>query len=105
MTKNPFLNALAALLYISIVASMMFYAPKFEGRVDSVVVPIAMLSLFTLSAAMMGYCFVLQPLRLYLDGEKKTAVTLFVRTLTIFGGITAFFLLTVFFLIQIQGIK
>ena len=100
MTKNPFLNALAATLYITIVASAMFYAPKTMDHIDSVIVPIAMISLFTLSAAMMGYCFVYMPLRLYLDGEKKNAVNLFLQTIAIFAGITAIFFFILFFALK-----
>lgn len=90
MTKNPFLNALAAVAYIALVASVMFYGPKAAPpRADSVVIPIAMISLFTLSAAVMGYVFLSEPLQLFLSGEKKRAVNLFVQTLLIFAGITA----------------
>ena len=95
MTKNPLLNALAASLYIVIIALVMFYGTKNLGPVDSVIAPIAMVSLFTLSAAMMGYIFLFQPIQLYLDGKKKIAVNLFLQTLACFAGITViiFFLL------------
>lgn len=90
MTKNPFLNALAALLYIAIVASVMFYGTKnVPGPDKSILAPIAILSLLTLSAAAMGYIFFYQPVMLYLDGKKKNAVNLFVQTLAIFALITA----------------
>ena len=99
MTKNPFINALAALLYIAIIASIMFYSPKMPGEVHSVIVvivPIAMISLFTLSAAVMGYLFLSQPLQLYWSGEKKRGVTLFLQTLATFAVITAVMLILVF---------
>lgn len=91
MTKNPLLNALAAAAYVAIVASIMFYGPKVAGHhsEDTVIAPIAILSLFSLSAAVMGYVFLAQPLQLYLDGKKGPAVKLFSRTLAIFAGITA----------------
>lgn len=54
MTKNPFVNALLASGYISVVASAMYYAPKYMEPVDAVIVPVTVLSLFVLSAAMMG---------------------------------------------------
>ena len=97
MTKNPILNALAAIAYISIVASTMYYGSNYAGQAeDSVFAPIAMISLFTLSAAVMGYLFLSQPLQLYLDDKKKEAVDLFVRTVAIFAGVTVV-LLIVFF--------
>lgn len=88
MTKNPLLNAGAALLYISIVASAMFYLPKFAGPVDTVIMPVAFLSLFVFSAASMAYIFCFMPITLYLDGSKKEAVDLFIKSILFFGGIT-----------------
>ncbi len=97
MTKKPFINATAAALYIIIVASVMFYGTKNLPKEDSVFAPIAFLSIFTVSAAMMGYIFLFQPLQLYLDGKKKIAVNLFLQTLGIFMGITSIFLILYFF--------
>ncbi len=99
MTKNPIINAFAATAYISVVASLMYYGSEYAGKAeDTILAPIAILSLFTLSAAMMGYLFLSQPLQLYLDGEKKQGVTLFIRTVGIFAvltfGIFAVFLST-----------
>lgn len=92
MTKNPFINAFAATAYIVIIASVMFYGTQHTTPVDSVIGPIVILSLFTLSAAVMGYLFLYQPLQLYLDGKKKVAVNLFVQTVAVFAGITTLIL-------------
>lgn len=89
MTKNPIHNAILAGGYIVLVASVMYFGPRLAGGPDSVLVPIAMLSLFVLSAAVMGYLFLLQPIQMYLDGEKKEAVDLFAKTLATFAVITA----------------
>lgn len=67
----------------------MYYSPKDANPDNGVLVGIAMLSLFVLSAAVMGYFFFFQPLQLYLDGEKKQAVNLFIKTVGIFACITA----------------
>ena len=96
MTKNPFVNALGAALYIVIIASVMFYGTKQTSPVNSVVAPIAVISLFTLSAAVMGYIFGYQPAQLYFDGKKKQAVQLFLQTVAVFGGITALILILLF---------
>ena len=97
MTTNPFLNALAAAVYITLVAFVMYYGQRLVGPVDSVIAPIAFLSLFVLSAAIMWYVFFYQPAQLYLDGDKKTARSLFVKTLSIFACITILALFTLFF--------
>lgn len=89
MTKNPFINALAASVYISAVASLMFFGTEHNAPSNTVIVPIAVLSLFTLSAAVMGYLFLYQPAQLFLDGKKKQAVKLFMQTIAVFAGITA----------------
>src|SRR6266480_4791820 len=88
MTKNPIINAIAAMLYISLVAVVMFYGMDHTGSENSVIVPIAVVSLFTLSAAVMGYLFLSTPLQLYLDGKKKAAINLFLQTVAVFGVIT-----------------
>ena len=90
MTKNPFLNALLASGYISLVASAMYYSPKYAGSVDAVIVPVAMLSLFVLSSVMIAFLFFYQPIQLYLDGAKKESVSLILRTAVIFAAITGF---------------
>jgi len=88
MTKNPFINALSATLYITLVALFMFYGNKIFPTKDTILAPIAAISLFTLSTAVMGYIFCYQPAQLYFDGKKKTAVDLFLKTIVIFASIT-----------------
>lgn len=96
MTKNPFINALAATGYITAVASFMFYGLGHSHPDNSVFAPIAFLSLFTLSAAIMSYLFLYQPLLLLIDGHKKNAVNLFLQTIGVFAGITLLVLLLLF---------
>jgi len=96
MTKNPLVNALAAIFYIILIASVMFYGTKNMGPANSVVGPIAAISLFTLSAAVMGYIFLYQPAQLYFDNKKKLAVNLFLQTVAAFAGITALMLFVLF---------
>ena len=95
MSKNPVVNSLAALAYIFLVVSVMNYGGK---TIDdgSLMAPVAFISLFTLSAAVMGYLFCYQPIQLYFENKKKSAVRLFLQTVTIFGGITALILMLLF---------
>ncbi|HYK08650.1 MAG TPA: hypothetical protein VEW42_04095 [Candidatus Eisenbacteria bacterium] len=99
MTKNPFINAFAASLYIILVACVMFFGMEHSKPGNTIIVPIAVLSLLSLSASLMGYFFLYQPVMLYLDGKKKEATTLFVRTILVFAGITA-----IIFTILISGL-
>jgi len=88
MTKNPFLNAISATVYISLVATLMYYGPEHIGPADSVIIPIAMLSLLVFSVAVMGFIFFYQPMQIYFDGDKKGGVKFFLKTLLTFGAVT-----------------
>jgi hypothetical protein len=88
MTKNPFYNALAALIYIVFIVLGMTAISEFQSQLGEIFMPIIMLSLFTLSAAVMAFIFGYQPLLLFLEDKKKDAVSLFLKTVAIFGSIT-----------------
>lgn len=96
MTKNPLINAATATVYIAFIAAIMFYGNKLATPTNSIFAPIAMISLFTLSAAVMGYLFGYQPTQLYLDGKKKQAINLFLQTVGVFGGVTAILIFLLF---------
>ncbi|MES2135242.1 MAG: hypothetical protein V4449_03320 [Patescibacteria group bacterium] len=97
MTKNYFLNALSGALYVVLVASFMYYVPKTFGPSESVMIPIAILSLFVLSVCVMACLFGYQPVKLYLEGEKKAPLELLVKTVATFAGFTVLFLVGLFF--------
>lgn len=90
MLKKPLFNALLASAYIIFIALMMQLADRLHPK-DTIITPIAVLSVFTLSAAIMGYLFLSNPLQMYLDGKKKEAVTFFMKTVGIFAIITLLF--------------
>ncbi len=94
MKITPLRNALLAIGYIVFVVLLLstFVDNPVEHRAP-LLVPITMLSLLTLSVAVMGYLFVYQPLCMYIDGEKKAGAKLFLQTVGIFAGITAVILL------------
>lgn len=100
MIKNPFINALLATLYISLVASIMFYSPKVEQTNPSVLIPIAVLSLFVLSAAIMGFLFLGTPLQMYFEGQHKKAIQFFFKTVGSFATITLLVFIALFLLSQ-----
>jgi hypothetical protein len=97
MTKNPLINALLATLYIVIVSQVLYYGTVLKVGNNSLFAPVALISLFTFSAASMGYLFLYRPFILYFDGQKKSALDLFLRTLLIFGSITAVIFTLLFF--------
>ncbi len=96
MSKNPVINGFAASAYIFIVASVMNFGTRMMSHQNSFMAPVAVLSLFTLSAAVMGYVFCYQPAQLYFDGKKKEAVRLFLQTVVVFACITILMLILLF---------
>ncbi len=92
MTTNPFINALAALAYIVAIVSVLFYgAPLLfgpEDTPDTILAPMAMLSLFVFSASAMAYIVLYQPIVMFLEGKKLEATNLFLKTIAAFGGAT-----------------
>lgn len=84
MSRNPFVNALAAVGYIALVASgfsLLRYVPE---PVTPLLPALGFLSLFVLSAAITGYLILGTPLQLFLEGNKKEAITFFFKTLGAF---------------------
>jgi len=90
MSKNPIINALSASAYIILVVSVMnFVNQPLRNKPDTFGAPIIVLSVLTFSVAVMAFLFVYQPLLLFIEGKKKEAVNLFIKTVGVFGVITA----------------
>ncbi len=90
MTRSPVLNALIAMLYIVSVVGLLQLAQLFlRNEPETFLIPIAMLGLFVLSAAVMATSFFYMPLMLYLAGEKEKATAFAFKTIGIFGIVTA----------------
>ena len=82
------MNALAASAYIIALVSGIWSMPKGSIPENAFIGPITMLSLFVLSAAVMGYLFVYQPLRLFSESKQQEAVRFFLLTISSFASIT-----------------
>src|SRR3989344_3108388 len=67
MTQNPLFNAAGAFVYIVLV--VLGIAHFVEPGPDTILIPMAMLALFVLSACVMGYIFLYQPTLLFIAGE------------------------------------
>lgn len=85
--KNPIINAVLAALYILTLASGMHFIAA-PNTPDTFLDPVIALSLLTLSAAVMGYLFLAEPFRRYLDGDKLGATRFFLKTVGSFAVIT-----------------
>jgi len=100
MKNNPFVHALVAALYISIVAFAMNTLTSLHLNNQTVFIPMFILSLFVLSAAIMGYLFLYIPLRLYFEDHKKESLVFFTKTVGWFACFVTLFLLLLLFSTQ-----
>ena len=97
MSRNPYTNALLAGLYIVFVVLLITYGPAYvRDKPDTILAPMAMLSLLVFSVTLMGYLFFLQPVQMFLEGQKVEAVELFTKTLGAFAVITGIVLIVAF---------
>lgn len=91
MITNPFYNAVLASGYIVGIVYFIFAfvaQPNTPDSEQSLLIPIAMLSLFVLSAAVMGYLFLYQPLVLYFENKRAEAAQFFLATVGAFAALT-----------------
>ena len=96
MTKNPLVNGITASAYIVLVATVMNVGSKMGHHPDTFLAPIAVISLFTFSAAVMAYVFCYEPIQLFIGGKKKQGLNLFLQTTLVFGVLTALALALLF---------
>ena len=93
--KKPFLYALGAALYIVVIVFVInFVTSVLPGK--TILIPMAMLGLFVLSAAVMGFLFLSEPLHLYMENKKQEAVAFFAKIVGIFACFVIIFLILLF---------
>ncbi len=85
--KNPYVSAVLAEAYIVLLSTLghIFATPNTP---DKFFTPMLALSIFVVSAAIMGHLFLAEPFRLYLDGQKPQATKYFGKTLGTFAVMT-----------------
>ncbi len=95
--KKPFFYALGAVLYIVLlVLSMSTVISFIKGQQDTIIIPMTMLSLFVLSAAVMGFLFLSEPLQLLIENKKREAVIFFGKVVGIFACFVIIFVILLF---------
>ena len=88
--KKPFYYALGAIVYIVLIVLAMSTTKYFPQK-ENIIVPITMLTLFVLSAAVMGFLFLSEPVKLFLENRKQEAVMFFLKTVGFFACFLAVF--------------
>ncbi len=76
------IDAIGTALYIILIVLLINVLQQFSSKPDNtILIPIAMLLLFVFSAALTGFLVFGKPVMLYLEGKKKSAVSLIAWTL------------------------
>lgn len=89
MSKNPFINALFASVYIILIVALMNWATQpLHNKPDTFFAPVTMLSVLTLSVVVMAFLFFYQPFQLFIEGKKKESINFLIKTVTIFAIFT-----------------
>lgn len=93
--KKPFLYAVGAAVYIIIIVlGINTLIPILPNK--SLLIPMAMLSLFVLSAAIMGFLFLSEPLYLLVENRKKEAIIFFAKIVGFFACFVGVFAIMLF---------
>jgi hypothetical protein len=94
MTLHPITNAVAATLYIAVVALFLRYIESIRHDTpDTFIDSLGFLSLFTLSAAIMAFLFFYQPVRLLIEKKPREATAFLMMMIATFGLLTVMLLL------------
>ena len=97
--KKPFLHALGAASYIFLIAFGVNITAGMKTQNGTFLVPMIMLSLFVLSAAVMGFLFLSEPFYLFMDNKKHEAIAFFGKTVGFFAGFLVLYTI-LFFIIN-----
>ncbi|MFA6099067.1 MAG: hypothetical protein WCV50_06055 [Patescibacteria group bacterium] len=74
ITTYSLLHSLGVVIYILIVAFIIWNAENVFGNMNNILGPVAFLMLFTVSAAITGLLVFGRPVYLFLNGLKKEAI-------------------------------
>jgi hypothetical protein len=83
LIKRAFLDAFGVIAYISLFSFIINNLEHWTGSKpdNHFLAPVFFLSMFIVSACITGSLVLLKPVLLYLDGQKKEAVNLFLYTI------------------------
>ena len=82
------IHSLGVLVYIALIATLLFNGQNIFGKEDNFLMPVAMLLLLVISAAITGALVLGKPILMYLDNQKADALKLFLYTISWLAVIT-----------------
>lgn len=80
LIKRSMINALGTAAYVATLVTLILNGEKMFGTIDNILGPIAFLLVFVISASITGGLVLGKPILMFLDGQKKEAVQLFMYT-------------------------
>ena len=86
----------AALYIVVLVSAASIIGAALKDQHDTIIDPIIMLSVFVLSAAVMGFLFLSEPLYLLMENKKREAVAFFAKVVGFFACFVAIFAIALF---------
>jgi hypothetical protein len=92
MKRTPLFHATGAAAYIVLIVFVMDTVTS-AGAEETILIPMTILGLFVLSAAVMGYLFAFEPVRLYVENRKDESLAFFGKTVGWFACFVALFVL------------
>ena len=92
MKKHPFVYATFAASYIVVIVFVINGVTSFGVPEETLLIPMTMLGLFVLSAAIMGFLFLSEPFCLCFENQKQKAVRFFLQIVGFFACFVALFL-------------
>lgn len=95
MPKSPYVNALLAGAYIVGIVYLLDTVTRTTAIQQTLLIPIGVLSMFVLSAAVMALLFGYQPFRLYFDGKREEALAFLLKTIVSFAALVAAYVIAV----------
>jgi hypothetical protein len=93
LVKQSLLHVVLAIAYIFCVATFFRNAEFLLGKEDNFFSPVIALMLLVMSAAIMGILFFGRPVQLYLDNQKKEALSFLGYTISWFALVFIVFIL------------
>lgn len=80
LIKRSMINALGTAAYVATLVTLILNGEKMFGTIDNILGPITFLLVFVISASITGGLVLGKPILMFLDGQKKEAVQLFMYT-------------------------
>lgn len=90
--KKPFYFATAAAGYVVVIVFLIQLFSKIVPE-DTIITPMVVLGLFVLSTAVMGFLFLSEPVRIFMEGNKHSALMYFGKIVGVFALYVLFFVL------------